>query len=69
MAWTQEQVDALKAKIARAEKSISYGDKRVDYAELKDMISLLKMMESSIASAAEKTTPSRTVLIKHARGV
>lgn len=49
MAWTQTDVDALKAAMARGEKSVTYGDKTVVYHSLQEQMALLKVMEADVA--------------------
>lgn len=58
MAWTQEQIDTLKAAINSGTRSVQYRDRRVEYHSLKDMIALLQLMEASVA--VDAGTPPRT---------
>lgn len=69
MAWTQTEIDALKAAIGKGVRRVTYSDKTVEYHSMGEMIRALKMMEAEVASETAKATPSRTVLVQHARGV
>jgi biopolymer transport protein ExbD len=69
MAWTQTDVDAIKAAIAKAERRVTYGDKTVEYRDMSEMMRALKMIEAEVASLTTKTTPSRSVLVQHGRGI
>lgn len=69
MAWTQIEIDALKAAIAKAERRVTYGDKTVEYRDISEMLKALAKMESEVASTSTKTTPARSVLVQHGRGV
>lgn len=68
MAWDQTDIDALKAAIKTGIRRVTYSDRTVEYQDLASMIRALRLMEAETASTAEKTTPSRTILVKHARG-
>ncbi len=48
--WTQANLDALEAAIAKGVKSVSYGDRRVDYNTLDEMLKLRATMRDEIAS-------------------
>lgn len=51
MAFTQEQVDALKVAIASGVRRVSYGDRDVTYSNLDEMLKALRIMESEVAAA------------------
>lgn len=54
MAWTQDDVDALKAAIATGAQDVQYSDgSRVTYRSLKDMRDTLAMMQSDVAATAQ----------------
>lgn len=69
MAWTQSDVDALKAAIAAGVRRVAINDRMVEYQDMAAMIRALSLMEAEVASSASKVSPSRTVLVKHGRGV
>lgn len=56
MAWTQADVDKLKAAIATGARRVQYRDQLVEYNSLTDMITALKMMEAEVAGGAANTT-------------
>ena len=54
MAWTQDDIDALKAAIATGAQDVQYSDgSRVAYRSLKDMRDTLAMMQGEVAAAAQ----------------
>ena len=59
MAWTQSDVDALKAAIAsgRGARSIAFGDQSVTFHSVAEMIDLLRIMQDDVSAAA--STPRR----------
>lgn len=54
MAWTQSQLDALDAAIASGVRQVDFGDKRVMYG------SLVEMMQARAAIAAALAGPTAT---------
>lgn len=44
MAWTQTQLDTLEAAIAQGVLTVEYGDKRVTYQSMADMLRLREKM-------------------------
>lgn len=57
MAFQQSDLDALKAAISLGALRVDYGDKRVDYRSLDDMIRTMKLMEAELGIVS--TVPSR----------
>lgn len=54
MAWTQDDVDALKAAIATGATDVQYSDgSRITYRSLRDMRDTLAMMQGEVTKAAE----------------
>jgi len=53
MAWTQSQIDALKAAIAVGALTVRHGETMTTYRSLAEMKELLAMM-------TEEVTPART---------
>jgi hypothetical protein len=51
MAWTQADVDALKAAIATGARSVRYGDKTVEYRSLDEMRQVLRDMQDEVSPA------------------
>lgn len=66
MAWTQEQVEALRSAVASGQVEVAYSDKRVRYHSLSEMRALLAQMETELA-AASGTRPSSHVLLRFRR--
>ena len=54
MAWTQSDIDALKAAIAagRGARSISFGDQTVTFHSVAEMIELLRVMQDDVSATA-----------------
>lgn len=48
MAFTVDQIDALKSAIAEGVLKVKYADKEVEYRSLNDMVRTLKMMEAEV---------------------
>lgn len=64
MAWTQADVDALKAAIATGALEVRYADGRyTKFRSLAEMKETLAMMQAEAAGQP----PLRTVLIEHRR--
>lgn len=57
MAWTQADIDALKAAIAtgRGAKTMSFGDQSVTFHSVEEMRELLRMMQQDVTPVS--TTP------------
>lgn len=52
MAWTQTDVDKLKAAIALGALRVSYADRDVTYRSLEEMRQTLGMLEAEVNAAA-----------------
>lgn len=61
MAWTQSDVDILKAAIAGGVKTVSYSDKTVTYHSLSEQLQLLSQMEAEVAASAGSYSRSSRV--------
>lgn len=63
MAWTQNDIDALKAAIAKGVRDVSYGQNRVSYRDLDEMRETLRMMQAEVSGRSRvrviKTYTSR----------
>lgn len=57
MAWTQADIDTLKAAIASGILSVQYTDKLIRYQSTSDMLKALAAMEGEVAGA---TTSGRS---------
>lgn len=56
MAWTQAEIDALKAAIATGVKSVTYTDRTVVYHSLAEQMQALAAMEAEVNPSAGRTT-------------
>ena len=52
MAWTQADVDALKAAIATGAKKVKYTDREVEFQDTGAMMRALSAMEAEVNAAA-----------------
>ncbi len=52
MAWTQTDIDALKAAIGRGVKLVRQGHDIVEYASMAEMRAALAMMEAEVAGVS-----------------
>lgn len=69
MAWTQSDVDALKAAIKTGVRRVSFGDQTTEFQDTASMLRALRLMEAEVATASGTATSGRTILVKHGRGV
>lgn len=53
MAWTIEDIDALKAAIAKGVQRVKYQDKEVTYHSVDDMLKALRLMEQELGVKAK----------------
>jgi len=69
MAWSQSDIDALKAAISdgRGARSITFGDQSVTFNSIDDMLKLLSLMQSDVNATAGAQT--RTRLAATCKGV
>lgn len=67
MAWTQAELDALRSAYSKGQRSISYGDKKVEYASLDEMARAI----DRIAAAVEGTTArgKRKIIVASNKGL
>lgn len=59
MAWTQSDIDALKAAIATGLRTVTYSDRTVTYQTTEDMLRVLSAMESAATQADASASGSR----------
>ncbi len=57
MAWTQSEIDALKAAIASGTKSVSVNGRTVTYHSLAEMRQALRDMEAEVNPQTTTTRP------------
>ncbi len=61
MAWTQAELDALKAAYARGTLRVSYEGKTVEYGSEADLIRRIRTIEREMAAASGKPKPTRSL--------
>ena len=52
MAYTQEQLSALEAALAKGEKRVTFGDKTVEYRSVEELQAAIRTVESELARSA-----------------
>jgi hypothetical protein len=57
MAWTQADVDTLKAAMAKGEKSVTFADRSVVYRDVSEMREALAMIEAEVATTSATPRP------------
>lgn len=57
MAWTQTELDALKAAYASGTLRVSYEGKMIEYGSEADLLRRIRVIEGEIASTAGKKKP------------
>ena len=65
MAFTQSDIDALKASIAGGELRVRFADREVEYRNLDEMLRLLSRMETEVAQSAGRKRKRRITLAPH----
>ena len=67
MAWTQDDINALKASIATGIKDVQYSDgSRVTYRSLEEMKDILGQMQGEVEAGAVKRV--RTIRVNSCKG-
>ena len=61
MAWTQSELDALKAAYASGTLRVSYDGRTVEYGSEADLIRRIRVIERGIAEVSGKPRPSRSL--------
>ena len=59
MAWTQEQIDALKIAIATGQRAVRHGETYVEYRTIDEMKAVLSMMEADVLTTRTRSTVAR----------
>lgn len=55
MAYTQIQLDAIEAAIAEGTLKVEYGDKKVEYRSLNEMIRIRDIIKASLNPGSRRT--------------
>ena len=67
MAWTQDDVDAIKAALATGARDVQYSDgSRVSYRSEAEMMSIMKRMQAEVAGSS--VTSVKTVRFGTSKG-
>ncbi len=61
MAWTQVELDALKAAYARGTLRVTYDGKTVEYGSEADLIRRIRTIEREMAAESGKPKPTRSL--------
>lgn len=67
MSFTQTDIDALEAAIARGVRKVKQGDEEVEYRSLSEMKETLRMMKASVQSSGGR--PIRVTYPRTTRGL
>lgn len=67
VAYTQTQIDTLKAAIAEGALKVRFGDREVTYRSLDEMRQTLRMMQDEVGAAAGRT-PRRRIRFMTGKG-
>jgi len=60
MAWTQSEIDALKAAIATGVLTVRHGETLTTYRSLSEMRALLAMMQGEVNAPTRRTVAKLT---------
>lgn len=66
MAYTQADLEALQAALAKGEKRVSFGDKTVEYRSVAELQAAIRSVEAEIARG--QNTPKRQIRVTTAKG-
>ncbi len=58
MAWTQTDLDSLESSLKAGATVVQFGDRRVEYSTIDEMLKLRAVMKAEVEEAAG-TTPTR----------
>lgn len=56
MAYTPQQLEALDAAIAEGTLKVEYGDKKVEYRSLNEMLKIRNLIAAELGTAAPRRT-------------
>ncbi len=55
MAYTEEQLTALEAALAKGEKRVTFGDKTVEYRSVEELKDAIRAVERGLSAQAANT--------------
>ena len=72
MAYTQEQLSALEAALAKGEKRVTFGDKTVEFRSVEELKEAIRAVERGLAEQAAQTglipPPARQIRLTTTKG-
>jgi hypothetical protein len=69
VAWTQVNLDALDAAIAKGEKRVSFGDRTVEYRSLDEMLRARGVIQAELDNAAVVERPRQRLAYHAGKGL
>lgn len=61
MAWTEDELAALRRAYASGTLRVSYDGKSIEYGSAEDLLTRIRRIEAEIASASGRVKPSRSL--------
>ena len=72
MAYTEDQLTALEAALAKGEKRVTFGDKPVEYRSVEELKDAIRAVERGLAEQAAATglipPPARQIRVTTTKG-
>ena len=72
MAYTEDQLTALEAALAKGEKRVTFGDKTVEYRSVEELKEAIRDVERGLAEQAAQTglipPPARQIRLTTTKG-
>ena len=72
MAYTEDQLTALEAALARGEKRVTFGDKTVEFRSVEELKEAIRAVERGLAEQAAQTglipPPARQIRLTTTKG-
>ena len=72
MAYTEDQLTALEAALAKGEKRVTFGDKTVEFRSVEELKEAIRAVERGLAEQAAQTglipPPSRQIRLTTTKG-
>ena len=72
MAYTEEQLSALEAALAKGEKRVTFGDKTVEFRSVEELKEAIRAVERGLAEQAAQTglipPPARQIRLTTTKG-
>ena len=72
MAYTEDQLTALEAALAKGEKRVTFGDKTIEYRSVEELKEAIRAVERGLAEQAAQTglipPPARQIRLTTTKG-